>query len=387
MQLRQSQQEAAAAQIQQHHLARDQTPPRPEMLQQQQQRPQFMPPHPSFLIPHGPPTPGYYNAHLQPSPSNSFPFQPSHAQPQHFGMMMPSSLPSPNYAFPPTIMMHPMAPFPTNSDYWPDNRQFEHYPHAQPPNLPPFDHAERPHGNHSLTIEPMSSSARASANMLTPPQHTQPLMDNSPYSRPPPQQRLPPYRRVSGQSAEVGDQFQSSSSYDSSDCVEFPQTVSHGIRVSGRGGKETAPPPPLPPPPPPPPLPPPETPHPSSLLIRQDSLGSVSSLGSLDRSGRENASRTNPSFFDRFNPWASPPKEPNVSDFHRKNQAFLTKMERIQGLSSPSPRQIAKRCAACTLDHNRWDAHLTTSLFSFTTIEFPSIQWIVHHPVTGIIDA
>jgi hypothetical protein len=355
MQLRQSQQEAAAAaqiplhyqQQQPQHHARDQTPPRPEMPQQQQQRPQFMPqPHPSFLIPHGPqPPPGYYNVHSQPAPPNSYlPFPPSHAQQQqqqqqqqqYFGMMMPP-LPSSNYAFPPAIMMHPMAPFPPNSDYRPDNRQFEEHPHPQPSNMPPsFDRAERPHGNHSLTIEPMSSSAQAT--MVTPPLHTQHIMDNSPYSRPPPQQRLPPYRRVSGQSADVGDQLLTSSSYDSSDCVDFPQTASQGIVMSGRNSKGAAP-----PPPPPPPLPPPETPHPSSLLIRQDSLGSVSSLGSLDRSGRDNASRTNASFFDRFNPWASPPKEPNVTDFHRKNQAFLTKMERIQGLSSPSPLQMAKR--------------------------------------------
>jgi hypothetical protein len=288
----------------------------------------------------------YYNVHSQLAPPNSYlPFPPSHAQQQqqqqYFGMMMPPPpLPSSsNYAFPPAIMMHPMAPFPPNSDYRPDNRQFEQHPHPQPPNMPPsFDRAERPHGNHSLTIEPRSSSAQAT--MVTPPLHTQHVMDNSPYSRPPPQQRLPPYRRVSGQSADVGDQFLTSSSYDSSDCVDFPQTASQGIVMSGRNSKGAAPPPP---PPPPPPLPPPETPHPSSLLIRQDSLGSVSSLGSLDRSGRDNASRTNASFFDRFNPWASPPKEPNVTDFHRKNQAFLTKMERIQGLSSPSPLQMAKR--------------------------------------------
>jgi hypothetical protein len=377
MQLRQSQQEAAAAaaaaQMQQHHHhhqhhhARDQTPPRPEMPPPPQQRPQFMPPHPSFLMTqHGAPQPppGYYNANnSQPAPSNSYmPFPPSHAQqPPHFGMMMmpPPPPPSSNYAFPPGVMMHPMAPFPPNSDYRPDNRQFEQYPHPPLQNLPPsFDRAERPHGNHSLTVEPMPSSAHASANMVTPPQHTQPLMDNSPSSRPPPQQRLPPYRRVSGQSADGGDQFLTSSSYDSSDCVDFPQSVSLGVGVSGRSSKEAAP----PPPPPPPTPPPPETPHPSSLLIRQDSLGSVSSLGSLDRSGRDNASRTNPSFFDRFNPWASPPKEPNVSDFHRKNQAFLTKMERIQGLSSPSPHQIAKRCVTCEPDRNRWDAHLTPTL-------------------------
>lgn len=95
------------------------------------------------------------------------------------------------------------------------------------------------------------------------------------------------------------------------------------------------------PPPPPPPI--------NSALDRQDSSGSVSSLGSLDRSTRDDNSgkkvHNARSFFNRLNPWAT--KEHNVTDFHRNNQAFLSTIERqnqfFSVIAPPSPNIVGRR--------------------------------------------
>ena len=91
------------------------------------------------------------------------------------------------------------------------------------------------------------------------------------------------------------------------------------------------------PPPPPPPLPPPTSnankPVPLSH-VRQESTGSVSSLGSMDESARTNTRRRGSrtaSFFHSLNPWSpkdASHKQPNIHDFHRKNQEFLSTVGR-----------------------------------------------------------
>lgn len=110
-------------------------------------------------------------------------------------------------------------------------------------------------------------------------------------------------------------------------------------------GTDKAPPPGQPPPPPPPPTPPPR--H-----ARADSVGSMSSLGSLERSGREEErdkkrkQKTN--FLARLNPWAV--KEPTVDDYHRKNQAFLRKASQERSRNSPSPKQEFRRVPLGSMD-------------------------------------
>jgi hypothetical protein len=121
-----------------------------------------------------------------------------------------------------------------------------------------------------------------------------------------------------------------SSSLDSSDCTDKAPPPPHG----------------KPPPPPPPPTPPPR--H-----ARADSVGSMSSLGSLERSsGREEEKdkkrRQVQSFLSRLNPWAV--KEPTVDDYHRKNQAFLRKASQERSRNSPSPKQELRRVPLGSMD-------------------------------------
>jgi hypothetical protein len=159
------------------------------------------------------------------------------------------------------------------------------------------------------------------------------------------QQRLPPYQRTttSSRGGSSNDPIllnvQTSSSFDSYDGNEQKHPP--------RGSRSSGPPRPRTrsshnkdvPPPPQPPLPPPASRGPPGLHVRQDSNGSVSSLGSLERSGKED-SDGKPSLFQRLNPFA-----PRVAltDFHRKNQTFLSKVKRSNVNTSPSPRQIQRR--------------------------------------------
>jgi hypothetical protein len=67
-------------------------------------------------------------------------------------------------------------------------------------------------------------------------------------------------------------------------------------------------------------------------------------------------------FLQRLNPWSS--KEHTVVDFHRRNQAFLSRMDRQQSsspsqatLKSFSPRQqmrryAKRRCLACSIAYS-----------------------------------
>lgn len=114
-------------------------------------------------------------------------------------------------------------------------------------------------------------------------------------------------------SGSAGGCAQTSSSFDSSDDHGF------GNHISGLSMNHTLQPPP--PPPPPPPL--------KAAHIRKDSTGSVSSLGSVERSSREDNDTEKQysatSFLHRLNPW--PTKEslkpaPGIYSSSQMQQAF-----------------------------------------------------------------
>jgi hypothetical protein len=80
--------------------------------------------------------------------------------------------------------------------------------------------------------------------------------------------------------------------------------------------------------------------------VRQESTGSVSSLGSVDRdldsSARSQQQRRG--FFQRMNPFRSPKqqqKQPHnsLTDFHQLNQAFLSTVETSQPVSPTMQQQ------------------------------------------------
>jgi hypothetical protein len=92
-------------------------------------------------------------------------------------------------------------------------------------------------------------------------------------------------------------------------------------------------------------VPPPPPPAAKPGHVRQESTGSVSSLGSMDRSsGQDDMSRSRrqgsrgAALFKRLNLWGQPPvkqQPPTVNDFHRKNQAFLSTVPRPATANSP----------------------------------------------------
>jgi hypothetical protein len=77
-------------------------------------------------------------------------------------------------------------------------------------------------------------------------------------------------------------------------------------------------------------------------------MGSVSSLGSVDRSANE-AVRGG-GFFERLNPWHAPRSK--VDEFHRKNQEFLSKQQPMGQFSpsSSSRQQQPRRVSLTSLD-------------------------------------
>ena len=164
------------------------------------------------------------------------------------------------------------------------------------------------------------------------------------YARPP-IQPLPPYQRSMNSNGNLlasKQQQQQPITLPPTDSLTYAASSSFD---SSDGNNETQK--DLLPPPPPPPLPPP-TGH-----IRQDSSGSVSSLGSVDRgSGTEHPKPPQQqarSFFDRIRPWkAAPPptKEQSVHNFHGINQDFLSKVEK-QNSPLPSGGPTARHRCVC----------------------------------------
>lgn len=293
-QQQQGQQHQYQQQQQQHqHQNRDQTPPRPG------RHPQLPTPQPFYAVPQLPfvTPPHHQQLGFAPFPPHPFGFLPP--PPPHL-------FPFPSPGMPSIVPLQPFSPHPAD------------YHRPQDPHLlqqqQPFMMGERQPTTNIGSKAPSSHYAR------------------------PPVQKLQPYGSGTGDHML---QWQTSSSLDSSDGMEQRNVCRQDVRFASAGSG-----PPLlrnhysdPPPPPPPQLP---TTH-----IRQDSAGSISSLGSLDRSGRENnlAVRDERSFLERLRPWSSPPKQYNVSDFHRKNQDFLSTMERKSSRNSPSPRPISRRYA------------------------------------------
>jgi hypothetical protein len=171
------------------------------------------------------------------------------------------------------------------------------------------------------------------------------------YARPP-IQPLPPYQRsinTNGSLLPSKQQQEQTSTITLTDSLSYAASSSFDSSDGNNDTRKD-----LPPPPPPPPLPP-QTAH-----IRQDSSGSVSSLGSVDRgSGTEHPKQpqqqhTARSFFDRISPWKAAPPPSNqhsVHDFHRKNQDFLSKVEKQNSprlsLSSGSPMSTARHRCVC----------------------------------------
>lgn len=94
-------------------------------------------------------------------------------------------------------------------------------------------------------------------------------------------------------------------------------------------------------PPPPPPVPP-------NFHVRSDSLGSVSSLGSLDRlstNDEEDEAESKKGFFQRLAAGWGPSKESSVQDYHRRNQDFLRRAswEKLKQEKATSPMQAQHR--------------------------------------------
>jgi hypothetical protein len=223
--------------------------------------------------------------------------------------------------------------------------------HQQPP---PQQHQQLPRGAQKLPV------SRAKLQQQFPPPPSVP--------RPPPQSY--------GQQSSHHHQQQSRSrgtiprrerSY-SPDC-NTDSTDSFGARPTGQQHRLKDPPsPPPPPPPPPPPVPPP-------VHARSDSVSSLGSVDSVDDpSARStvrlsNAERGRP--FQRLPSWSGGPTlEPktmtelhrrNQADFHRKNQEFLSRVDRQNShYSSPiitttakstfrnnSPKQTQMRYVQC----------------------------------------
>jgi hypothetical protein len=79
-------------------------------------------------------------------------------------------------------------------------------------------------------------------------------------------------------------------------------------------------------------------------------MGSVSSLGSVDRSAsKDNEAVRGGGFFERLNPWHAPRSK--VDEFHRKNQEFLSKQQPMGQFSpSSSSRQPPRRVSLTSLD-------------------------------------
>ena len=329
-------------------------PPKPKILpynerkrmqqrQAQQKEQQQKPPAP----PSRPPPSPSNNMQAQPPfviPNQPFP--PSNAQSPHMYPPFPPpqayGIPSPphhNFAYPPPPGMPPNAlpPYPHppphhHGAYQPippvDPRQQQQQQYTISP-IPPYK--SRSGG---LEVRPPTSSTiiGGNNNRATTPRPRQHQQQPGPYGGgarlpmqlPPPSQPLPPYQRgpVGAGRAGGGDlPWNSSSSFDSSE--------------AGRQQRRRD----LPPPPPPPPPPP-------ATHIRQESSGSVSSLGSQDRgsgleSEQQQQQQPKKGFFQRISsPWKTTVTnrpEPTVSDFHRKNQAFLSKIERQ---NSSSPRSL-----------------------------------------------
>ena len=162
----------------------------------------------------------------------------------------------------------------------------------------------------------------------------------------------------------------SSSSFDSSEGALVQEDgVDQTARPVRRRSKEYPPPAPLPPPPPPPQSAPPP------IHVRQDSSGSVSSLGSMDRSGRDSEfdeSRSRKSkggkvggFLQRLNPFGN--KERTVEDFHRQNQAFLSRMDRQQQYQQQqgSPLTMLTKVASPRLQNARKYVSLPSNVSQF----------------------
>ena len=221
------------------------------------------------------------------------------------------------------------------------------------------------------------------------------------YARPP-IQPLPPYQRSMNSSGSLlpsKQQQEQTSTIMPTDSLSYAASSSFD---SSDGNNETRNDLPPPPPPPPPPLPP-QTAH-----IRLDSSGSVSSLGSVERgSGTEHQKQPQPqqnrarSFFDRISPWktAPPPShEHSVRDFHRKNQAFLSKVEKQNSpqllLSSGSPVSTAQhRCVSCAFSETLF-CPMCPTLDLISSFNLPPFacshidhQWIARRRAVEAIDA
>ena len=267
---------------------------------------------PSFVMPPHPPFSQF------PPPQMYPPFMP----PQAYGMQPPpQGFVYPPPPLPPISIPH-YPPFPPPPGLYPavpiDLHQ-QPQPYFLPPDRGKFiDNDFSSVGGHR---------ARAPREQNTGPQNARP-----------PIQPLPPYQRnihsngillasKPHRSMPTDLSYAASSSFDSSD-----------------GNNETRK--DLTPPPPPPSLPPPAT-H-----VRNDSSGSVSSLGSIDRGPateqQQHRQHQVRSFFDRISPWKAAPapsKEHTVGAFHRKNQAFLSKIVKQnspRSLTSVSPSISAR---------------------------------------------
>jgi len=306
---RKRQQQQEQQQMQQDQQQMHRQPPRPEMGQPLP--PYMLPPHPphmqhpemQFYQPH----PGMAYQHppygMPPSPQQygNFPMHPQQAA----AMGMYPAQPHPPYGQPPP----PPQPM-RHSPYQARGKSMDRPPSSKPSNRPP----------------------------------------GYPHLQPPLPAALPPSgaQRPSGNSNVVSTSSLSrahSSSFDSSDDVPPRPDLRR---------KD------VPPPPPPPPLP--------AAHIRQDSTGSVSSLGSLERSGKEDeddaAQRRKQKnlsggggFFQSLNPWS--PKEPNIKDYHRKNQDFLRKAnsQKQSLFNTPSPTEINRKLyvLTCTISATQFN--------------------------------
>lgn len=400
LQQRQKQQQQSQHQQSQHQQSqqyRDQTPPRPGLqppyrttstssgtssILPQQQLPlstDDMPLHASLSF-------SAVKTIQQPQHSTNHPHRMAH--PNDGGYRSMSQTPTQQQQLPYNLQSSPMPS--QNYTYPPATSEMAHHAvHPAASHINPSDHRRERTGQ---TMQQQSvpqflyQQSLDYASRLDPPPEEQALQSTLlglsprlPSATTAP--TLPGHQKASEPAAasntnnyDVGaDPYPTSSSFDSS--VGLDHWVQSEVRYgnhannTGRARSTSHTPrhkaPPTPPPPPPPSTKPP--PLRPSVLVRQGSGGSISSLGSIDRSGRPETIRPKDDpgggLFARLNPWASPPppkETSNVGDFHSKNQAFLSKIERFNTLNSPSPRQMIQRQVIYKLDL-LWEIRLKSS--------------------------
>lgn len=296
---------------------------RRKLMQQRQAQEQSKPPAAPPRPPSGPPPgPPFMMPQNQPFPQHAPPnMYPPFPPPQAYGIPPPPH----NFAYPP-------PPVPPNA--------VPHYP-PPPGAYPPIPMDPRqPTPQQQYPIPPnINNRGRPGEGDLPPAggvrTYTPRRQSSGQYSARPPIQPLPPYQRSNSGGLAVP-----ASNKQSTPAAKLPYALSSSFDSSDTGNNESRK--DLPPPPPPPPMPPPPATH-----IREDSSGSVSSLGSGTGTEQQQQQQLKPqqqthSFFERISSWkaSKPPKEHSVSDFHRKNQAFLSKMEKQHHSQNSSPRSL-----------------------------------------------